>query len=175
LVSDSATKSQQFGVVARYGRVRASMSGTQREHIGFDPTSFRWEGVEEKAYKAGPGWKGVTRHTLARAGEIRAGFETRYFELEPGAYSSLEKHRHVHLVIALRGVGRALIGDRIYELAPFGAAYVPPLAPHRWLNAGREPFGFLCTVDGERDRPVPLDDDEWERLRADPDTAPYVF
>jgi quercetin dioxygenase-like cupin family protein len=142
----------------------------QRERIGFDPTSFRWEGVDEEAYKVGPGWKGVSRHTLARPGVIPSGFETRYFELEPGGYSSLEKHRHVHFVVALRGSGRALVGERVYELAPFDAVYVPPLAPHRWLNAGSEPFGFLCTVDGERDRPVALDDDEWERLRADPNT-----
>ena len=146
-----------------------------RLRIGFDATSFRWEGVEEEAYKVGPGWKGVTRHTLARPGVIRAGFETRYFELEPGGYSSLEKHRHVHFVIALRGSGRALVGDRAHEMSPYDAVYVPPLVPHRWLNAGAEPFGFLCIVDGERDRPRPLDDEEWERLKADPDTAPYVF
>jgi quercetin dioxygenase-like cupin family protein len=149
--------------------------------LGFDPTTFRWEGVEKKIYKQesrserGMGWKGVTRHTLAGPPVIPAAFQTRYFELEPGGYSSLEKHEHVHVMVILRGSGRALIGDDVRDVAPFDAIYVPPLIPHRWLNAGAEPFGFLCTVDGERDRPRPLDDDEWERLRADPDTAPYVF
>lgn len=152
------------------------------DRIGFDPTSFRWEGVKTRAYKLGSGpergmaWKGVTRHTLSRSRlALPAAFETRYFELEPGGYSSLEKHRHIHLVIALRGVGRALIGDRVHDIAPFDALYVPPLAPHRWLNEGAEPFGYLCTVDGDRDQPVPLDDEEWEGLRSHPDTAPYVF
>ncbi|HWC86208.1 MAG TPA: cupin domain-containing protein [Solirubrobacteraceae bacterium] len=150
-------------------------------NLRFDPAAFRWAGVEQETYKDSPGhghgmgWKGVTRHTLASPGTIPAGFEMRYFELEPGGYSSLEKHEHVHFVVALRGAGRALIGERVHELAPYDALYVPPLMAHRWLNAGPEPFGFLCTVDGKRDRPRPVDDDEWERLGTDPNTAPYVF
>jgi quercetin dioxygenase-like cupin family protein len=98
-----------------------------------------------------------------------------HIDFDPGGYSSLEKHRHVHFVIALRGCGRALIGDRVHKLSPFDAAYVAPLEPHRWVNESAEPFGFLCTVDRDRDRPRRLDDEEWERLRANPVTAPYVF
>jgi quercetin dioxygenase-like cupin family protein len=151
------------------------------DHVEFDPVAFRWAGIEEETYKPAPGlergmgWKGVTRHTLATPSVVPVECETRYFEFEPGGYSSLEKHRHVHFVIALRGSGRALIGDRMHEISLFDALRVPPLAPHRWLNAGAEPFGFLCTVDGDRDRPRALDDEEWERLRSDPETAPYVF
>jgi quercetin dioxygenase-like cupin family protein len=153
----------------------------QGPHLSFDPAAFRWAGVEEQTYKLGAGdergmgWKGVSRHTLASAPILGTAFETRFFELEPGGYSSLEKHRHVHFVTALRGSGRALIGTSLYELSPFDAVYVPPLVPHRWLNAGEEPFGFLCTVDADRDPPRALDDVQWERLRSDPLTAPYVF
>ena len=149
--------------------------------IAFDPSGFRWRGVEEKAYKSavgdkrGLGWRGVTRWTLSSAASTPSGFELRYFELEPDGYSSLEKHRHVHFVVALRGRGRAVVGDAVFELEPFAAIYVAPLTPHRWLNAGDEPFGFLCTVDAERDRPQPLDDDEWQSLLANPATAPYVY
>jgi quercetin dioxygenase-like cupin family protein len=81
----------------------------------------------------------------------------------------------VHVVVVVRGRGRALVGDRVVELAPIDLVRTPPLAPHRWLNAGDEPFGFLCAVDAERDRPQPLADAEWEALRADPATAPLVF
>jgi quercetin dioxygenase-like cupin family protein len=119
------------------------------------------------------GWRAITRHRLLS--EAPAAFELRYFELAPGGYSSLEKHRHVHFVIALRGAGRALVGDTVHELAPFDALYVPPLTPHRWMAAGDEPFGFLCPVDAERDRPQPLADSEWEALRANPVTAPFAF
>jgi quercetin dioxygenase-like cupin family protein len=147
----------------------------------FDRDTFRWDGIEPRPYKPasepirGMEWRAITRHTLARPDELPAAFELRYFELEPGGYSSLEKHRHAHLVVALRGRGRALIGDRVVDCAPFDTLHVPPLTPHRWLNGGAEPFGFLCTVDAERDRPAPLDDQEWEALQRNPATAPYTF
>ncbi len=150
-------------------------------HIPFDRRSFEWERVERRPYKSAPeaargmGFSGVTRHTLARPEELPAAFELRYFEFTKGGYSSLEKHRHTHFVIVLRGEGRALVGERVIECRPFDAIYVPPLAPHRWVNAGDEPFGFLCPVDRDRDRPQPLDDGEWEALSADPGTSPLTF
>jgi quercetin dioxygenase-like cupin family protein len=149
--------------------------------IPFDAATFRWAGVEQQAYKfslgdeRGMGWKDVTRHTIGHPEDLGADFELRYFELEPGGYSSVEKHAHVHLVVAVRGAGRAVVGDAVIDLTPLDALYVPPLTPHRWLNEGAEPFGFLCTVDADRDAPQPLDDAEWEALRANPVTAPYVY
>ena len=121
------------------------------------------------------GWRGLTRHTLVPGGSVAAGFEQRYFEIEPGGYSSLEKHAHAHVVVTLRGEGRVLVGDRVVALGHLEVLEIPPAAPHRWVNAGEEPWGFLCTVDAERDRPQPLDDAEWEALKADPATAPFVF
>lgn len=147
----------------------------------FDAERFRWPEVEPRSYKPagdeqrGMGWRGISRHTLARGPDLPAGFEARYFEFEPGGYSSLERHRHAHFVIVIRGAGRALIGDRVFDCAPFDALHVPPHTPHRWINDGTEPFGYICTVDAERDRPVPLSDAEWDALRANPQTAPYVF
>jgi quercetin dioxygenase-like cupin family protein len=148
--------------------------------LRFDRDRFRWGGVDARPYKRradrarGMGFEGVSRFTLGRAEDLNADFELRYFELEPGAHSSLEKHRHVHLVIAVRGRGRALVGEDVVDLEPLDGLYVPPLTPHRWLNEGGEPFGFLCTVDADRDSPQPLDDAEWAALLANPATAPYV-
>ena len=138
-------------------------------HAAFDPAAFRWEGVTPRPYKDDPGaargmgWRGVARHTL-----VRGSFEVRYFEIAPGGFSSLEKHAHAHAVFAVRGRGRALVGDEVFELTPLDLVESGPWVPHRWVNAGDEPFGFLCTVDGERDRPQPLDDAEWEALLANP-------
>jgi quercetin dioxygenase-like cupin family protein len=141
----------------------------------FDPETFRWEGVSQQAYKDDPGaargmaWRGISRHTL-----VRGAFEVRYFEIAPGGFSSLEKHAHEHAVVCVRGRGTALVGSAVHELRPFALVRSGPWAPHRWVNAGDEPFGFLCTVEAQRDRPVPLDDAEWEALLADPLTAPFA-
>lgn len=149
--------------------------------IPFDGAAFRWKGIEPRAYRErasrqpGMGFSGVTRHTLAKGEELPAEFELRYFELDPGGYSSLEKHEHAHFVVALRGSGRALVGEDVIELEPFDAVYVAPQTPHRWINSRDEPFGFLCPVDSSRDRPQPLDQAEWKALRENPVTAPYVF
>jgi quercetin dioxygenase-like cupin family protein len=149
--------------------------------IRFDEKSFRWKGVEPRAYRdtrgeePGMTFRGVARHVLAGGQELPAEFELRYFEFEPGGYSCLEKHRHAHFVIALRGRGRALVGEDVIELRPYDAVYIAPHTPHRWMNSGQQPFGFLCPVDSSRDWPQPLDEREWEALRANPLTAPYVF
>lgn len=157
----------------------ASATAPRQSH--FDPASFTWSDVEPRAYKPadagaarGMAWTGLTRHSLVRAAETGVGFEQRYFEIAPGGYSSFEKHAHVHVVLALRGTGAAVIGAGLVAMEPFGLVQTPPWAPHRWVNAGEEPFGFLCTVEGDRDRPQPLSDAEWEALAADPRTAPFV-
>ncbi|WP_051324510.1 cupin domain-containing protein [Candidatus Solirubrobacter pratensis] len=153
---------------------------TRIRHAAFDADAFEWEGVTARAYKDDPGsargmaWQGLTRHTLVRAPEAGVSFEVRYFEIAPGGFSSLEKHEHVHVVVAARGSGRALVGDTVVELAAMDIVETPPWAPHRWINTGDEPFGFLCTVEGERDKPQPVSDAEWEALLSDPRTAPFV-
>jgi quercetin dioxygenase-like cupin family protein len=141
----------------------------------FDPAAFRWEDLEPRQYKDEPGtargmaWRGISRTTL-----VRGPFEVRYFELAPGGFSSLEKHAHAHAVSAVRGHGRALLGASVVDLAPLDLAETGPWVPHRWINASDEPFGFLCTVTGDRDRPQPLSDAEWEALAANPATAPFL-
>jgi len=95
-------------------------------------------------------------------------FQLRYFEIEPGGYSSLEKHRHVHTIVVLRGAGRAVVGREVFDVAPFDFVYVPPNVPHQFVNAGAETFGFLCPVDADRDPPQPLTKEELNELLRDP-------
>jgi quercetin dioxygenase-like cupin family protein len=117
---------------------------------------FRWESVEVKAYKgSNEPFKGVTRQTLLGEGrgEEPFNFITRYFEIQPGGYSTLERHQHPHAVVVLRGTGRVLLGERPYDIAPFDCVYVSPGVYHQFQATGDEPLGFLCTVDRERDRP----------------------
>lgn len=117
---------------------------------------FRWQGIEVREYKAdGAPYKDVTRQTLLGDGEGEADltFLTRYFEIQPGGYSTLERHRHPHAVVVIRGRGRVALGERTYDLAPFDCVYVAPGAVHQFEASAGEPLGFLCIVDRVRDRP----------------------
>lgn len=116
----------------------------------------------------GAAWRDVVRHTLLGGAGEPVAFQLRYFEIGPGGYSSLEKHRHVHAAVVLRGRGRVVVGRDVFDVAPFDLVYVPPAVPHQFVNFGPEPFGFLCPVDADRDPPQPLTDAELRELMADP-------
>lgn len=119
-------------------------------------TGFRWEGREDLAYKNTREleFRGVRRVELVgKAGEPTS-FELRYFELEPGGYTSLEKHVHTHVLIGARGRGLVRMGEERLSLGPDDIAYVAPLQPHQLINESAEPFGFYCIVDRDRDRPM---------------------
>ncbi len=133
-----------------------------------------WDGVTPQVYKLGgsgaPGaaWRDVVRHTLLGGAGEPVAFQLRYFEIGTGGYSSLEKHRHVHAAIVLRGSGRVVVGREVFDVAPFDLVYVPPAVPHQFVNSGPEPFGFLCPVDAGRDPPQPLTEEELRELMTDP-------
>ena len=118
--------------------------------------NFRWDGVPVREYKTGEvPYKGVTRQTVLgeATGEEPFAFVTRYFEIEPGGYSTLERHQHPHAVVVIRGKGSVMLGERVFEIAPFDCVYVSPGVKHQFRATGSEPLGFLCTVDRVRDRP----------------------
>jgi ribulose-bisphosphate carboxylase large chain len=104
-------------------------------------------------------WSGITRRELAgKRGESSA-FHVRYFEIEPGGFSTLEKHEHEHVVFVVRGRGEARTGCFVYRVAFGDVVYVAPCDPHQFLcpDDAEEPFGFVCIVNAERDRPRPVD------------------
>jgi quercetin dioxygenase-like cupin family protein len=117
---------------------------------------FRWSGVPVREYKSGDApYRDVTRQTLLgdAGGEEAFSFITRYFEIQPGGYSTLERHRHPHAVVVIRGRGRVILGETGHDVAPFDCVYVAPGVRHQFRATGDEPLGFLCTVDRVRDRP----------------------
>ena len=71
---------------------------------------FRWEGVAHQPYKqdGSAPFKDISRQVLFH--EDALGCELRYFEVEAGGYSTLERHEHAHAVMILRGVGECLVG-----------------------------------------------------------------
>ena len=137
-------------------------------HVG----DFRWDGVPVEDYKLeGTHFRDVTRQVLFRGGGAS---ELRYFEVQPEGWTTLERHRHVHEVMILRGAGRALVGDEVFEVRPFDLVRVPPLQWHQFRAAPDESLGFLCLVDRERDRPQRPSESELAELRRKPEVAAFV-
>jgi mannose-6-phosphate isomerase-like protein (cupin superfamily) len=111
-----------------------------------------WEGVENNLYKKETSsWQDVTRHVLYA--HPNSDFETRYFEIGPGGYSSHEQHVHEHCVIVLRGNGVVVLDGKELEIGPFDVVRVTAETPHQFRNNSTEPLGIICIVDRERDRP----------------------
>ncbi|HZT80565.1 MAG TPA: cupin domain-containing protein [Gemmataceae bacterium] len=119
---------------------------------------FRWEGVPVQSYKApADHWCGIIRSVLVGEGGERTAFHVRYFEIAPGGFSSLEHHRHEHVVVVLRGCGEVRLGETTHAVGFGDVVYVAPDEVHQLRNpSGAEPFGFLCVVDARRDAPVPV-------------------
>lgn len=121
---------------------------------------FDWKDVALEDYKADTAaWKGITRRELAGKRGESMRFHVRYFEIQPGGYSTLEKHLHEHVVIPIRGRGEAQAGCYAWNVSFGDVVYVSPSDPHQFrCPAGaREPFGFLCMVNAERDTPTTVD------------------
>ena len=122
--------------------------------------AFQWNQVLLEPYKATTDtWKGITRRELIGKRGESPRFHVRYFELEPGGYSTLERHEHEHVVLVLRGRGEARFGCYVQRVGFGDVVYVAPDDPHQFLNSddAEEPFGFVCIVHAERDRPQALD------------------
>lgn len=117
---------------------------------------FHWAGREDQRYKSTQAlpFRGVRRVELVGKQGEPCHFELRYFELEPGGYTSLEKHLHTHVLIGARGRGVIAMGKELMTLDPDDIAYIEPLQVHQLRNEGEQPFGFYCIVDRERDRPM---------------------
>ncbi len=117
---------------------------------------WNWEGRDSSPYKdAGDlTFRGVRRVELVGKFGERTRSDLRYFEVEPGGHTSLERHLHTHVVIGARGEGVLVLGDRRMPLRQLDVACVGPLEAHQLRNETEEPFGFFCVVDHDRDRPL---------------------
>ena len=72
--------------------------------------NFRWESVDLLPYKEGDSDPcSITRQILSD-GTDGLPVQLRYFEIAPDSHSTLERHRHLHIVVVLRGKGRVLSG-----------------------------------------------------------------
>lgn len=117
----------------------------------------RWDGVEDEKYKVeGAGWADVVRRVLVGGRGESTKFHVRYFEISPGGFSSLERHRHEHVVICIKGEGLVRTGKRKRKMGFLDTVYIAPDLVHQLSNPFDAPFGFFCIVNADRDRPVPV-------------------
>lgn len=113
---------------------------------------FDWEGVGLSRYPPEKEMKGVSVRWLIGPTEKAPNFALRYFEIEPGGWTSLDQHAHDHGVMILRGRGQVLLGEEDADCGSpvkvaFGdVVYIPPYEMHQFKNIGDEPLGFLCVI-----------------------------
>jgi quercetin dioxygenase-like cupin family protein len=116
-----------------------------------------WQGVRDEPYKAAAeGWSGIMRRVLIGGRGESAKFHVRYFEIAQGGNSSLERHRHEHVVICVKGRGVVRVGKAKKHMDFMDTIYIAPDTVHQLLNPFKEPFGFLCIVNARRDKPKVL-------------------
>jgi quercetin dioxygenase-like cupin family protein len=135
---------------------------------------FRWEAVAYQPYKqdGSAPFRDISRQVLFH--EDALGCELRYFEMDAGGYSTLERHEHAHAVMILRGRGECLVGDEVRPVAQFDLVSILAWQWHQFRATQGEPLGFLCMVNAQRDRPQLPTDDEMIRLRATPAIAQFL-
>jgi mannose-6-phosphate isomerase-like protein (cupin superfamily) len=136
---------------------------------------YRWEGVEELPYKEDDRalFKSITRQVLFRDPELYG--ELRYFEMAPGGFSSLERHRHMHAVLILRGRGHCLVGDEVKPIEIRDLVTVPAMTWHQFRATQGEPLGFLCMVNATRDKPQLPSAEDLAKLERDAKIAAFLL
>jgi len=138
-------------------------------HTCDESRAYGWDGIERTTYKPDDGtYLGISRQTLLGAGDDERALPhvTRYFEIAPGGYSTLERHEHPHSVVIVRGSGRVILDTNVHDVARLDCVYVSPGTLHQFHADTEGPLGFLCIVERERDRPRLPSEDDLERLGA---------
>ena len=136
--------------------------------------AYRWEGVNTLPYKQDDRalFKSITRQVLFADPQLHA--ELRYFEIEPGGYSTLERHEHMHAVLILRGHGHCLVGKEVRAVELRDLITVPPLTWHQFRAGADEPLGFLCMVNAVRDKPQLPSAEDLAQLKSDEKIAAFL-
>ncbi len=137
-------------------------------------SGFLWDDVDVLTYKdeGSAPFKDITRQVLFHRPEL--GCELRYFEMQAGGHSTLERHEHVHAVMIFRGKGTCLVGSEVREISAPDLVFIPPMTWHQFRATAGEPFGFLCMVNAERDKPQLPSEDDLQRLKQEPAIAAFL-
>ena len=150
------------------------MPDSRPAHLRASRDEFRWEDVTLLPYKEGRSapFSAISRQTLFAEPDL--GCELRYFEMQPGGHSSLERHEHVHAVMILRGRGECLVGDDVRPVKPLDLVTIPAWTWHQFRATAGEAFGFLCMVNQARDKPQLPGEDELAMMKRNPIVAAFL-
>ena len=142
------------------------VTGDNRSALYKFGRSFCWQGVQKEVFKKeGSDITDIVRHVIVGNRGESCQFTLRYFEVAPGVRTSLEAHLHEHVLICVRGRGKAVIGQESHLLTPLDTLYITGNDPHLLSNEGAEPFGFFCIVNAERGETAPALNDELQWLQ----------
>lgn len=127
---------------------------------------FRWDGVAHLPYKqdGSAPFRDISRQILFHDDALAC--ELRYFEMDAGGYSTLERHEHAHAVMILRGAGECLLADEVRAVKQFDLVSIPSMVWHQFRASKDQPLGFLCMVNVLRDRPQLPTEEDLDRLRS---------
>ena len=135
-------------------------------HYRFARSSFTWEGITPETYRGGAaGAAGLVRNVIVGSHGESSPFDLRYFEMGPGGSSGQARHPREHVVIGVRGKGKAVVGDRTIDLNPLDVLYIAPDELHQISNREEQPFGFFCIVGAERESVAELLQEELDWLQ----------
>jgi quercetin dioxygenase-like cupin family protein len=136
--------------------------------------NFRWEGVAHQPYKqdGSAPFKDISRQVLFHEDALAC--ELRYFDMDAGGYSTLERHEHAHAVMILRGSGDCLVGDEVRSIKQFDLVSIPAWQWHQFRATKGEPLGFLCMVNVQRDRPQLPTAEDLAQLEQIPAVAEFL-
>ena len=92
------------------------------------------------------GIKDAAKRILIGDNEGAPNFIMRFFTLDPGGHSLLERHPQEHGVLVLQGKGKIQIGDKLFEVNQFDAVFIEGNELHQFNNPYDKPFGFICVI-----------------------------
>ena len=105
---------------------------------------LKWENVAIRDY--GNEFEGVSRQVFIGPDEDSNNFHMRYFRLEPGTHSNLERHPHEHGVLILHGSAKLQLNNEFFDVQKNDAIFISGNDLHQFVVEGNEPLGFLCVI-----------------------------
>ncbi|MBN1392732.1 MAG: cupin domain-containing protein [Sedimentisphaerales bacterium] len=73
-------------------------------------------------------------------------FAMRMFEIKPGGFTPLHKHRHEHEVFVIEGEGVFVCEGEEHKFGKDYVIFVPGDEEHQFKNRGNSVLKFLCLI-----------------------------